>query len=484
MPNDPCPSKREDVLSYPQIIQGGMGAAVSAWPLARAVSLRGQLGVVSGTGLDAVFARRLQLGDVDGHMRRGLDAFPLREMAERVWTRYFVPGGKLPANPFSSKPVPTLHFPKALTELTIVANFVEVFLAKDGHAGQVGINLLEKIQIPTLPALFGAILAKVDYVLMGAGIPRFIPGVLDRLAALKPAELWVDVANAEPGEEHFCRFEPKEYCSEMATLPRPRFIAIVSSTALARTLVKKCTGRVDGFVVEGPAAGGHNAPPRGGADLSDSGEPVYGPKDAPDLEAIAELGLPFWLAGSYGTPEQLDEAIALGAQGVQVGTAFAFCRESGITPIIKDQVIRRALDGTIAVHTDPRASSTGFPFKVVNLPGTLSDDAVYNGRKRLCDLGFLRQLYRKPDGSIGYRCPAEPVEDYVAKGGKAEDSVGRKCLCNGLMSAVGVGQVRKGGFVEPPIVTAGDAVKNLARFVRPGESSYSAADVLDCLLRT
>ena len=35
----------------PTIIQGGMGAAISNWRLARAVAKEGQLGVVSGTAL-------------------------------------------------------------------------------------------------------------------------------------------------------------------------------------------------------------------------------------------------------------------------------------------------------------------------------------------------------------------------------------------------------------------------------------------------
>ena len=42
--------------SLPTIIQGGMGAAVSDWRLANAVSSHGQLGVVSGTALDAILA--------------------------------------------------------------------------------------------------------------------------------------------------------------------------------------------------------------------------------------------------------------------------------------------------------------------------------------------------------------------------------------------------------------------------------------------
>ena len=47
------------------IIQGGMGAAVSSWRLAKAVSRRGQLGVVSGVALDLILARRLQDGKIE-----------------------------------------------------------------------------------------------------------------------------------------------------------------------------------------------------------------------------------------------------------------------------------------------------------------------------------------------------------------------------------------------------------------------------------
>ena len=54
----------------PIIIQGGMGVAVSSWKLAKAVAVTGQLGVVSGTAVDAVMVRRLQLGDRGGHLRR------------------------------------------------------------------------------------------------------------------------------------------------------------------------------------------------------------------------------------------------------------------------------------------------------------------------------------------------------------------------------------------------------------------------------
>jgi nitronate monooxygenase len=69
------------MIQFPKIIQGGMGVGVSNWSLANAVSKMGQLGVVSGTALDQLFVRRLADGDTEGHMRRGLDAFPFPEMA-------------------------------------------------------------------------------------------------------------------------------------------------------------------------------------------------------------------------------------------------------------------------------------------------------------------------------------------------------------------------------------------------------------------
>lgn len=470
-------------MSYPQIIQGGMGVAVSGWPLARAVSRAGQLGVVSGTALAVVLSRRLQLGDLGGHMRRALAAFPIPEIATRILDEYFVEGGLRPGTPFKLSAMPTLQPRPALVELTVASNFAEVFLAREGHQGAIGINLLEKIQLPTLASLFGAMLAGVDYVLMGAGVPRAIPGALDALARGDGCELKMDVEGAGPGEEFLSRFDPRTFYGGPPTaLKRPRFLGIVASATLAITLAKKSSGRVDGFVVEGETAGGHNAPPRGPLQLNANGEPLYGPRDVPDLEKIRALGLPFWLAGSYGQPGRLTEALQLGATGIQVGTAFAFCAESGIRPELKQQVIELSRRGEARVFTDPVASPTGFPFKVVQVDGTLSQQGRYEERSRICDLGYLRHLYRKTDGTLGYRCPSEPVEDFLRKGGVVEDTVGRKCVCNGLPATVGLGQIRPGEMDELALITAGNDVAHVARFLEPGANSYTAADAIKRLL--
>ena len=471
------------IMKHPVIIQGGMGVAVSNWQLARVVSQLGQLGVVSGVALPGILARRLQLGDPGGKLRYALENFPLPKIAKRVLDEYFIAGGKDPSVPFKRSPRPTIKPEQSFSELSVAAAFVEVFLAKEGHGGLVGINLLEKIQVMTLLTLFGAMLAGVDYVLMGAGIPRFIPGVLDQMAEGEPVELKMDVEGALPGEEFFSTFDPKSFCGgEVILLKRPVFLGIVASATLAMTLARKSSGRIDGFVVEGETAGGHNAPPRGHLQLSSLGEPVYGPRDVPELDKIQALGLPFWLAGSYGQPEKLAEALSVGAAGIQVGTAFAFCAESGLSPDLKQQAIALIRSGQACVFTDPLASPTGYPFKVLRMAGTISESELYERRVRVCDLGYLRHLYRQSDGTIGYRCPSEPVADYVRKGGNAGDTPGRKCICNCLPANVGLGQVRPGGLNEPALVTAGNDIEQVKRFLKPGRNSYSAAEVIEHLL--
>ena len=465
-------------LALPFVIQGGMGVAVSNWKLARAVAATGQLGVISGTGLDSVFVRRLQDGDPCGAIRRALSHYPVPGVARDLIKRYWHPEGRAAGEPYRVLPMYKQAVSDLREQVTIAANFVEVFLAKEGHAGKVGINLLTKVQMPTLASLYGAMLAGVDVVLMGAGIPREIPGALDALAQHAPATLRLDVAGDPAGQPPtLLTFDPSRHGATGQPLVRPQFYAIVAAHSLAATLQRKATGRVDGFVVEGAVAGGHNAPPRGAPSLNARGEPIYGVRDEVDLQTMRDLGLPFWLAGGVGSPEGLRRARSLGATGVQVGTAFAFSEESGITPEIKEQVLRAVSDGTVDVFTDPRASPTGFPFKVVRAPGL---EEQSDQRERICDLGYLRQAYRRPEGSVGYRCSAEPVAQYVKKGGAVEDTLDRRCLCNSLMSVVGLGQSRD-GETEAPLLTSGDVLRDLSPLA-PAGRGYGAKDVVRYLL--
>ena len=82
-----------NVLNLPTIIQGGMGVGISDWELAKTVALHGQLGVVSGTGVNLLLISRLMRGDLDGKVRRALSHFPFQDSVKRIMDKYFVPGG-------------------------------------------------------------------------------------------------------------------------------------------------------------------------------------------------------------------------------------------------------------------------------------------------------------------------------------------------------------------------------------------------------
>lgn len=488
MPAPPTPpDSNPNGMHPPQIIQGGMGVAISGWELANAVARRGEMGVVSGTVLEIVMARRLQLGDPGDHVRRALAHFPFPAAAERIIDAYFVPDGSNGDKPMKNVRTFTVEPSLALQEMTVAANFVEVFLAKEGHDGPVGINYLRKVELPIPFGVYGAILAGVDYVIVGAGNPQDMPPLISRLSRHEAVGLPLRVQGLTSQDtEVAIRFDPADlHGGDAPEVARPDFLAIVASADLASALASMAEPP-DGFVVEAPSAGGHNAPPRGPRRVDDLGQPVYDERDDVDLADLRSLDLPFWLAGSYGSPDGLVRALGEGAAGIQVGTSFAFSAESGLVPDLKREITAQVVDGTVEVRSDWRASPTGFPFRIVQVDGTLSDDTVYEDRQRVCDLGALRVPYKTESGSIGYRCPAEPLRAYSdIKGGRTANTEGRLCLCNGLLATAGLPQIRvKSGYEEPALVTAGSdftGVRDLMGRVPPGESFYTAGDVIDYL---
>ena len=93
-----------------KLIQGGMGVYVSNWRLAKSVARQRPgitAGTVSGTGLDVVYVRLLQLGDPGGHIRKALSAFDALfgvSIGQKMISRYFIEGGKAPVDRFMNAP--------------------------------------------------------------------------------------------------------------------------------------------------------------------------------------------------------------------------------------------------------------------------------------------------------------------------------------------------------------------------------------------
>ena len=457
-----------------------MGVGVSSWIMAKAVAQAGGLGVVSGTAIDSVISRRLQDGDSDGSVRRALEHFPDHDFAAEVSRRYFIEGGKEKNTPYLLVPKLSLHPTDFSSKFIVLANFVEVWLAKEGHCGLVGINFLEKLQLSTPASVYGAILAGVDYVLMGAGIPSEIPRVIRELSNHEKTTISIAVENAST--KYYLSFDPSIIVgAKTIDIVKPKFLAIISSHALAAYLNRDIEVRPDGFVVEGVTAGGHNAPPRGSTPIGIDGQSQFTIKDDADIEKVRATSLPFWLAGGYATPEKLKFAISQGAVGIQVGSIFALCHESGITKELRQQVLTLLANKRLNVITDPLGSPTSFPFKYAELDETISDRGEFESRVKLCDLGYLRAVVERPNNRIVYRCSGEPDKTFAFKGGADGATAGKKCLCNALLSNIGMPQVRATGYREAALITLGSDIAGEEALLAMYPDGWSAVQAMEYL---
>ncbi len=215
--------------------------------------------------MDAVLARRLQDGDPGGHYRRALVHFPSPAIVERVLEKYYVDGGRAEDAPYKPIPKLTVGASRAAQELAVLGNFAEVWLAKEGHAGVVGINCLEKVQMATPTAVLGAMLAGVDYVLMGAGIPREVPQLLLSLAAGEVGRIPADVAGGTL--QRTVEVDPAALLgADLPPLTRPDFLAIVSLDQLASYLHRDPRSVPTASSSSGPRPAG--TPPRPAAGCS------------------------------------------------------------------------------------------------------------------------------------------------------------------------------------------------------------------------
>ena len=269
--------------SLPWLIQGGMGIAISGWPLARAVSSMGQLGVVSGTAIDNVFVRRLQDDGIDDELRRALERFPRQRVVDDIIAR-FGSTRRTGSTPYRSLPALTHRSAGRSIDAIVLASFIEVTLAKMGHRGIVGINLLTKVQLPTAPALCGAILAGVDYVLMGAGVPTHIPGVLEQLTRGEPVVLPLSVTGAR------ATTRPRRFISTpLPICPRTRSSDRASWASSRRTCSRRPSPSA--AMVPSTASSWSDRPravttrrPGAPFGVDDEGNPQYGERDVVDFD--------------------------------------------------------------------------------------------------------------------------------------------------------------------------------------------------------
>lgn len=443
-------SPRERFLNKPpEVLIGGQGVWVSKHsvihPAVREFGTKVG-GAVSLTGIGNIFAAQLRNGEYD-QINPAIAAFPSKDFAERVKSN-FGAGGKYkwPLKP-EKLVTGTKDEIRDLNELLILAAFVEVYRAKNGlngddpAEGYVGGNLLDKVNLGHLPLTLGGLVANIDYFVAGAGIPSWIPEVLDDYLAGKEATFWLPMQGyneAGKNNRYPLKLDPAAYLpTEILTqLGRPAVLAIFSATSL----VKRYADIFDGFVLEGRLAGGHIGPEG---------------RNGIVFEEVRATGKPFYPAGSWSY--RLAEAKEHGATGIQFGSISAITQESGYYQADKLRIVAGVHDQTLQVITSENASPTGYEFQEVvfgDKNDTLSNPEVHLRRIRNCSEGYLVTMRVNSKGEIVAFCSAEPELDYAKKlelirqdmcqeekeavlAKVKADLAPTQCLCNGLESSAG-----------------------------------------------
>ena len=182
-------------------------------------------------------------------------------------------------------------------------------------------------------------------------------------------------------------------------LPQPEKIAalksagcllIASATTPQEGRLAQAAG-VDMVVAQGFEAGGHRG--------------VFDPADDPRFATLPltrllarELDIPVVAAGGIMDGAGIAAALALGAAGAQLGTAFVSCPESAANP-----AYRAALAGPRAERTRVSAAISGRPARgVENAFMQRADEALAAGYPYAYDLGKALNAVASAQGDDGY----------------------------------------------------------------------------------
>ena len=292
----------------------------------------------------------------------------------------------------------------------------EVAAAKSG-GGFAGINIMVALQRDYEASVRAAIDAGADAIVSGAGLPLSLP-------AIKPA-------------------------GDTALIP------IVSSARALDIICRRWERqhyRPDAVVLEGPLAGGHLGFRADQLDLEENTPERL----LPPVKEVAQAhgDIPVIVAGGIYTHEDIRRFLALGADGVQMGTRFLATEESSASEAYKQAVLRARPEG-ILVASDP-GSPCGLPFRVLR-ESPMYQSALARRRAPMCDKGYV--LLKDAKGHFT-RCPAK------------EDNEHYFCICDGLCSAAGYDTDK-----EEPLYTAGTTAARVDRILPVGDLMAELAGV-------
>jgi nitronate monooxygenase len=284
------------------------------------------------------------------------------------------------------------------------AAYEEVSRAKSA-GGLAGINIMCALARDYEASVRGALDAGADVIISGAGLPMGLP-------AIQP---------------------PKDTA----------LIPIVSSTRALELICRKWEKvgyRPDAVVLEGPLAGGHLGFKKDDIDLESNRLENLLP---PVKEYARRNGdFPVIVAGGIYTNDDISRYLAMGADGVQMGTRFLATDESSATEEYKRAVVASKDEDIIVAH-DP-GSPCGLPFRVIR-QSPMYVSALQRLRTPRCDKGYV--LLKDAEGKYS-RCPAKESNEH------------HFCICNGLLSSAGYNRDK-----EEPLYTVGTSASRVDRIV-------------------
>lgn len=84
-------------------------------------------------------------------------------MAARIWDKYYIDGGKAETQSYANSPQFEKDMPREVSELIIVSNFVEIWLARERPLLLALTTWRRSLEPPHLASIYGSMLAGVDY---------------------------------------------------------------------------------------------------------------------------------------------------------------------------------------------------------------------------------------------------------------------------------------------------------------------------------
>lgn len=177
---------------------------------------------------------------------------------------------------------------------------------------------------------------------------RYLPSFTEQLAVI-----------LEEGIEVFSFTFGLPKPEEMEALQDREILTIGTATHLLEAIILEESG-VDMIVAQGAEAGGHRGTFLGAR------EPILVGTMALVPLLVKHLNTPVLAAGGLMDGRGVAAALALGAVGAQLGTAFLNCQESGVTPDYKTAIKEATETGTVLTRVFSGKYARGVKNRFIN----------------------------------------------------------------------------------------------------------------------